>query len=87
MNISNLPVGTKLMWDASPNRYLSSKKLIIYPAIVGNHENHKNKEHLLKKGMALICFNNNSCQWMGLEQKYLRYPTDGELKKYKWPKL
>lgn len=87
MKISNLKEETKLMWDASPDTYPGTDKVIIHPVIVGYNNRHKNKNKMLKMGMVLICFGQYNCQWMGPEEKYLREPTKEELETLKWPEL
>lgn len=82
MKIDKLKVGTKLMWDASPNCYVNEPdKLIIYPAIVSD-TNPPNKMSLVK-----IKTSSYQANWMGPEQQYLRLPTEKELKTLIWPEI
>lgn len=81
MRIDNLPVGTKLMWDAPPiGEWYNNGQRIVYPAIVVDH--HKTNEHLgakIKTG--------HKSSWMGKENENLRLPTPEELEKEKWPDI
>lgn len=76
--IKNLQIGTKLMWDASPNSLVDPNKRIIYPAIVV--QKHWNKQMVLIKS-------GNTTNWMGPQSDYLRYPTDEELQTLTWPTI
>lgn len=85
MKINDLPIGTKLMWDA-PNPFENyenptslDKTKILYTVIVAERvTNHP-------KGTKIRTLRSDN--WMGNENQYLRYPTEIELEKYEWPKL
>ena len=80
MNISELPIGTKLIWDA-PEPFPGYAKQIkspvsgrvYYPAEIISK--HPTKGTFVKFGIVL--------QWMGAEQQYLRLPNESELKRIK----
>lgn len=84
-NLTSLPIGTKLMWDASPNTYLTGEnkgELIIYPAIISDQSKIGNRNS--RRG-AKIKTSVSPGSWMGDENQYLRHPTEIELNTLTWP--
>jgi hypothetical protein len=85
MKINDLPIGTKLMWDAPLpfEGYVSSfsrdKSKILLTAIVSERDTKHPKGTRINTGQS-----NN---WIGSENEYLRLPTEEELEKYEWPIL
>jgi hypothetical protein len=88
MNISNLKIGTKLMWDApepfegyAMNLFMQGRSTnaqrITYPAIVVDRRPINGTK--IKSG--------NKGNWMGDEEEYLRMPTITELNTLTWPEL
>ena len=85
MIIKDLPVGTKLMWDADPiGEWYNSGKRIIYPAIVTDI--HKDNPNGKKPQSGWVRILSKNFSWMGPEEKNLRLPTQEELDTLTWPK-
>lgn len=87
MIIKDLPIGTKLMWDAPEpyNGYSSYTKTTIlgricYPAIVVNRE-----ELIIELGTKIRT--GEKSNWMGDENEFLRLPTEEELTTLTWPNI
>ena len=79
-NLTKLPDGTKLMWDASSEGFISgmsvAKSLIYTATKVRNSEKNPLLGALIKSG--------HNSNWMGDEEKYLRLPTKEELETLVW---
>jgi hypothetical protein len=79
-DLTKLPDGTKLMWDASPNVFLTGMnvgKPIIYPAT-------KIKNSTVNPLHGALIQTLHKRNWMGDEQEYLRLPTKQELETLIW---
>lgn len=78
MELHNLPIGTKLMWDADPiGDWYNNGQRIQYPAIVS--ERNKINGIKIKTG--------KKSNWMDDEQDNLRLPTETELNTLTWPSI
>lgn len=81
LDLSTLPIDTKLIWDA-PELYggyvtdSNHPKRVFYTAMVYDQEP--------KRSRTLIKFRNGHNMWMSHDSKYLRYPTEDELKNESW---
>lgn len=76
MNIENLPIGTKLMWDADPiGDWYNNGQRITYPALIID----RNKNNGAK------VLTGHKANWMGKENENLRIPTNEELNTLNWP--
>jgi hypothetical protein len=88
MEIKDLPIGTKLMWDAPipfEGYYNENKDYpgrIVYPCTLGKRHHLKGEP---QDSMRMVhgpkTINKN---WMRAIE-YLRYPTEEELLKFEWP--
>lgn len=87
MKVKNLPIGTKLVWDAPipfegyHNENPNYPGRIVYPVMVGEHHGLKSGP---QKEMRMMYTRDNNGQWI-TESDYLRKPTDDELLKFTWP--
>jgi len=82
MRISNLPAGTKLMWDAPPiGDWYNGGRRITYPATIGEKHGASRSP---QNGWVKVYTSGNS-SWMGPEEEHLRLPTEEELKTLTWP--
>lgn len=77
MNLYKLPSGTKLMWDASPHKSVTTGDAILYPVTIGE------KHHAQKWAMV---YAGHSRNWIG-ESEFCRLPTEEESKQYVWPEV
>ena len=80
MKLDKLEPGTKLMWDPKSN-YPGTDTPIIYPVTAG----HKNPDYNRNKSVKIHTA--SGAHYMGIEQGFIRLPTDSELEKLIWPEI
>lgn len=83
MNIKDMPVGTRLVWDAPEpfhgyvkQVYGKDSDRIIHPAVIVEQQPERNRAKVRTS---------TKSNWMGYEQEWLRMPTDDEIATLNWP--